>query len=164
MRSAGGICVDVVEVEVVVAFELAELFGFGEAGEGVFAGDAGERDGSFDEVGEAFGGEVAGGGAGYLLADEDAEADGAGAGFLEGLDLAEADDGGELVAFVEDGFGVGGSGLEGAGEDVGGDGLEVGGGLGRHPFQDIALCVVSTDRDGFCVNQRLPTFRVKFHA
>ena len=63
----GGHVVDVVEVEVEVAFELAELFGFGEAGEGVFAGDAGEGDGSFDEVGEAFGGEIAGGGAGTCL-------------------------------------------------------------------------------------------------
>ena len=56
-----------------------------------------------------------------LVPMKDAEADGAGAGFFEGFDLAEADERGELVAFVEDGFGVGGSGFEGAGEDVVGD-------------------------------------------
>ena len=68
--------------------------------------------------------------------DEDAQADGAGAGFLQGFDLAEADERGELVAFVDDGFGVGGSGFEGVGEDVGGELLEIGGGgcgLSRHP-------------------------------
>ncbi len=73
---------------------------------------------------ERVGGEVGGGGGGGAGSggggDEDAEADGAGAGFFEGFDLAEADAGGELVALVEDGFGVGGSGLEGAGEYVGG--------------------------------------------
>ena len=47
-----------------------------------------------------------------------AQADGAGAGFFEGFDLAEADERGELVAFVEDDFGVGGSGFEGASQDV----------------------------------------------
>ena len=51
-----------------------------------------------------------------MFADEDAQADGAGAGFLEGFDLAEADLGVELVALVDDGFGVGGSGFEGSGE------------------------------------------------
>ncbi len=71
-----------------------------------------------------------------MLSDKDAEADGAGAGFFEGFDLAEADHGGELVAFVEDDFSVGGSGFEGAGEDVGGDGFQVDAGLsfGRHEF------------------------------
>ena len=132
-------CVDVVEVEVLIAFELAELFGFGEAGEGVFAGDAGQRNGSFDEASEAFGGEIAGGGVGYLLAEKDAEADGSGAGFFELFNLTEADLGRELIAFVEDGFGVRGSGFEGAGEDIGGYSFEIGCDLGRHPFQDIAL-------------------------
>jgi hypothetical protein len=55
------------------------------------------------------------------MADEDAHTDGAGAGFFEGLDLAEADAGGELVALVDDGFGVCGAGLKGAGEDIGGE-------------------------------------------
>ena len=72
----------------------------------------------FDEMGEAFGGEVGGGCAGHVLADKDAEADGAGTGFFEGFYLAEADEGRELVAFVEDDFGVGGSGFEGASQDV----------------------------------------------
>ena len=44
---------------------------------------------------------------------EDAQADGARAGLLQGFDLAEANECGELVAFVDDGFGVGGSGFEG---------------------------------------------------
>ena len=39
------------------------------------------------------------------------------AGFLEGLDMAEADFDAELIALVEDGLGVGGPGLQGAGED-----------------------------------------------
>ncbi len=134
MRSAGGMLVDVVEVEVEVAVELAELVGFGESGEGVFAGDLCEGDGAVDETGDALGGEVGGGGAGGALADKDAEADGARAGFLEGFDLAEVDERGELVAFVDDGFGVGGSGFEGAGEDVGGELLEVGLCFGGHVF------------------------------
>jgi hypothetical protein len=36
----------------------------------------------------------------------------------------------ELVAFVEDGFGVGGAGADGAADDVGGELGEVGGGDG----------------------------------
>ena len=66
--------------------------------------------------------EVRGRGAGGALAfggrDVDAEADGSGAGFLQCFDLAEANLGGELVAFVEDGFGVGGAGADGAADDV----------------------------------------------
>ena len=133
----GRLLVDIVEVEVLLGgVVLAELGGVGKAGEGVFAGDAGEGDGAVDEAVKTIaarnrrrrcwrcdGPE-----------DEDAQADGAGAGLLERLDLAEADAGGELVALVDDGFGVGGAGLEGAGEDIGGELLEVGGGDGisRH--------------------------------
>ncbi len=70
------------------------------------------------------------------MSDEDAQADGAGAGLLERLDLAETDEGGELIALVDDGFGVRGPGAEGAGEDIGGELLEVGGGdcFGRHSY------------------------------
>ena len=44
--------------------------------------------------------------------------------------MAEADFGGELVALVDHGFGIGGAGLEGLGEHVGGELVEVGGGFG----------------------------------
>jgi len=90
-----------------------------------------------------------------LLTEKDTEANGSGARFFELFDLPEADLSGELVAFVEDCFGVRGSGFESARENVGGDGLEVGDRLGRHPFQDIALWSLKTDRDGFSVNQWL---------
>jgi len=114
---------------------LAELGGVGKAGEGVFAGDAGERDGAFDEAVDGFAGEVGGAGAGGLLSDEDAQADGARTGLLERLDLAETDEGGELIALIEDDFGVGGPGAEGAGENIGGELAEVGGGgFGRHSY------------------------------
>jgi hypothetical protein len=133
----GRLLVDVVEVEMLrLRIVLAEGFRFGQAGEGIFAGDAGEGDGARDETVDRVGGKVGGVGRGGLLGfsggDKDAEADGAGAGFLERLDVAEANLGGELVAFVDDRFGVSGAGLEGAGEDVGGELLEVGGGFGRH--------------------------------
>ncbi len=97
---------------------LAEFGGVGKAGEGVFAGDAGKGDGSFDEAVQTFAGEVGGAGAGGAKADEDTQADGAGAGLLERLDLAETDEGGELVALIDDGLGVCGTGAESAGEDV----------------------------------------------
>jgi hypothetical protein len=121
---------------------LAELGGFGKAGEGVFAGDAGEGDGAGYQAGYALGRKVGGGGAGGFLGfaggDEDAQADGAGAGLLERLDLAETDQGGELVAFVDDGLGVGGPGAEGAGEDIGGELVEVGGdGFGRQGASSV---------------------------
>ena len=135
----GRLLVDVVEVEVLGGGSmLAEGVGFGQAGEGIFAGDAGEGDGAGDEAVDGFGRKVggrgAGGAVGFAGGDEDAQADGAGAGFLEGFDLAEADAGVELVALVEDGFGVGGAGLQGAGEHVGGELLQIGGGDGfsRH--------------------------------
>ena len=64
--------VDVVEVEVKVTRELAELVCLGESCEGVFAGDLGEGDGAVDETGDALGGEVGGGCAGCSLADENA--------------------------------------------------------------------------------------------
>ena len=52
--------------------------------------------------------------------DQGAQSDGARARLLQRLDLAETDEGGEFVALVDDDFSVGGSGLEGAGENVGG--------------------------------------------
>ena len=60
------------------------------------------------------------------------KADGSGAGFFECFDLAETDERGELVAFVDDGLCVGGSGFEGAGESVGGDLFQVDGGFSGH--------------------------------
>ena len=45
--------VDVLEVEAEIAFELTELALVGKPDEGVFAGDFGECDGAFDELGEA---------------------------------------------------------------------------------------------------------------
>ena len=115
----GRLLVDVVEVEVLGSgVVLAEVGGFGQAGEGVLAGDAGESDGSGYQALDALGRKIRGGGAGGAKADEDTQADGAGAGLLERLDLAEADEGGELIALVDDGFGVCGTGAEGAGEDV----------------------------------------------
>ena len=53
-----------------------------------------------------------------------AQADGARARFLEGFDLAQMNERGELVAFVDDGFGVGGSGLESARDHVGGTAVQ----------------------------------------
>ena len=126
----GRLKVDVVEVEALVGgVVLAEVGGVGKSGEGVLAGDAGEGDGAFDEAVARLSREKSEErGAGGSLSDEDAQADGAGAGLLERLDLAETDEGGELIALVDDGFGVGGPGAEGAGEDIGGELLEVGGG------------------------------------
>ncbi len=51
----GGHLVDVVEVEVLIFFDLAELVRFGKPGEGIFAGDLRERDGAFDQAGDALG-------------------------------------------------------------------------------------------------------------
>lgn len=129
----GRLLVDVVEVKALRGgIVLAEGGSLGQAGEGILAGDADEGDGSGDEAVDGFGGEVGGTGAGGALCgsggDEDAEADGAGAGFFESFDVAETDLGGEFVALVDDGLGVGRSGFEGSGEDVGGELLQVGGG------------------------------------
>ena len=76
----GRLLIDVIEVKVLVGgVVLGELGGFGQAGEGIFAGDVGEGDGAVDQAGYRFGREVGGGGAGGPLANEDAQADGAGA-------------------------------------------------------------------------------------
>jgi len=119
-------------VELQIAFESAELVFLWKPGEGVIAGDAGEGDGSFDQTSDGFRREVGGGGAGDLLAKKNSKTDGAGARLLEGLDLAEADASGELVALVDDGLGVGGSGFEGSGEDVLGELMQVGFGFSGH--------------------------------
>src|SRR6185437_12930593 len=101
------------------------------------------------ELGDAFGGEVGGGGRGGALAlggrDVHPEADGAGARLLEGFDLAEANLGGELVAFVEDGFGVSGAGLDSSADDVRGELEEVGGGEG---FSGQSVSLGGTPRWG----------------
>ena len=116
----GRLLVDVVEVEVLVgASSWPNSSGSGRPAKGSSLVMRARVTAPSTRRVDAFGGEVGGGGAGCVrLADKDAEADGAGAGFFEGFDLAEADARGELVAFVDDGFGVGGSGFEGASEDV----------------------------------------------
>ena len=45
--------VHIVEVEVLIFFDLAKLLRFGKAGEGVFAGNLRERDGALDEACDA---------------------------------------------------------------------------------------------------------------
>ncbi len=69
---------------------------------------------------------------------------------LSCFDLAEADESGELVALIDDGFGVGCSGFQGAGEDVGGDVFEIGSGLSRHPLQDIVSRVLEAEGSLIC--------------
>ncbi len=105
----------VVEVELQISGELAELFRLGQAGEGVIAGDAGEGDGSFDQTGDGFGEKSEEEVLATFWPRKTTETDGAGAGLLEGLDLAEADASGELVTFIDDGLGVGGSSFESSG-------------------------------------------------
>ena len=112
MRSAGGMLVDVVEVELQIAVELAELVRLGQSGEGIFAGDLRQCDRAVDQPLDAFVGEVGGGSARGPLADKDAQANGARARLLQGFDLAEAHRAPKLVAFVDDGFGVGGSSFQ----------------------------------------------------
>ena len=74
---------DIVEVEgeigAIRGMVLAELAGVGEAGEGVFAGDAGEVERGLHEAVEGVGGEVRRGDAGDAEAAKDAQAEGAGA-------------------------------------------------------------------------------------
>ena len=131
--------VHVLEVEAEIAFQLAELLALGQPGEGIFAGDARQRDRAGDQLAERVLGEVAREVLAVLLTDKDAQADGARAGLLQLFDLAEADQRGELIALVEDGFGVGGSGLQGAGDDVGGELLEIGRGVCRGSGHDQDL-------------------------
>src|SRR5271168_2268099 len=58
----GGKRVDILEVEVKIAFQLAEFGCLGQAGKGVLFGDTGQGHGSGDKLGDAIGSEVAGGG------------------------------------------------------------------------------------------------------
>ncbi len=61
-------------------------------------------------------------------------------GLLQGFDLTEMHERGELVAFVDDGFGIGGSGFEGLREDIGGELFQVGGDCRcclRHVLQNL---------------------------
>src|SRR5271156_6265033 len=46
----GRLLIHIAEVEAQIPFQLAELFALGQAGEGIFAGDAGKRDGAVDEL------------------------------------------------------------------------------------------------------------------
>ena len=113
---------------------------FGQAGEGIFAGDPRERDGSFDEARDRFVREVGGGGAGRALADEDPQTDCARAGLFQGFNLPQSHQRGKLVAFIDDSLGIGGSCLESAAEDIGGKLAEVRGRLSRHGlFRIIGL-------------------------
>jgi hypothetical protein len=50
-----------------IAVELAERVRFGKSCKGIFVGDFGEGDGSFDETGDALAGKVGGGGAGSVM-------------------------------------------------------------------------------------------------
>ena len=118
MRSAGGMLVDVVEVEVQIAFELAELVRLRQSGKGVFAGDLRQRDRAVDEPRDAFVGEVGGRGARRVLSDKDAQAHGARARLLQRLDLPQPHQRRELIAFIDDGLGVGGAGFEGLREHI----------------------------------------------
>ena len=70
--------------------------------------------------------EVRGRGARRPLADKDAQPNGARAGLLQRLDLPEAHQRGELIALVDDGLGIGGSGFEGLGENIGGKLFQIG--------------------------------------
>jgi len=47
-----------------------------------------------------------------MLSDEDAQADGARTRLLQGFDLPQVDERRELIAFVDDGLGIGGARLE----------------------------------------------------
>ena len=86
---------------------MAEASGLGKPGKGIFRGDASERNGSRDEVLDAFAAEksldevLARVGlrkrAGRLPANR----------ILQSVDLAQADEGGEFVAFANDNFGIG---------------------------------------------------------
>jgi hypothetical protein len=128
MRVGGRLLVDVVEVEMLRGdIVLAEGAGSGRPAKGsslvmrarVTAPETSRSMLSGEKSEEE--------GAGGAVGDEDAQADGARAGLLERFDLAEADAGGELVALIDDGLGVRGAGLEGAGEDIGGEPFEVSG-------------------------------------
>src|SRR6185437_14849596 len=70
------------------------------------------------------------GGAGDAIAivsgDEHAQPDSARAGFLQRLNFAEANGGGELVAFADGDFGVGGSGVHRSRDDIGSELPQVG--------------------------------------
>ena len=75
-----------------------------------------------------------------MVTDKDAEANGARAGLLQGFDLTEMNKRGELIAFVDDGFGISGSGFEGLREDIGGELFQVGGDYRcclRHVLQNL---------------------------
>ena len=60
-----------------------------------------------------------------MLSDKDAKADGAPSRLLQGFDLAEVDERREFVAFVDDGFGIGGPGLECLRKYIGGELFQV---------------------------------------
>ena len=53
-----------------------------------------------------------------MLSDEDAHADRARAGLFQCLDLPEVDERRELIAFIDDGLGIGGAGLESLREHI----------------------------------------------
>ncbi len=118
--------VHIVVVEIEIAFELAQLRRFGNPGEGIFAGDLGQRQRGVHHLLHALGRQVAGVGAGGALSEKDADADALRAGLLQRLHFAQADHGGELAAIHGDGFGGGGSALHGAAHDVGRNFLQIG--------------------------------------
>ena len=62
-----------------------------------------------------------------MLSDKYPQANGARARFFQCLDLPQVDERRELVAFVDDGFGISGSGFKGLREDIGGELFQVGG-------------------------------------
>jgi len=66
----------------------------------------------------AFVGEVGGGSAGGVLSDKDAQANGPRARLLQGFDLTQVHERRELIAFVDDGLGVGGAGFESLREHI----------------------------------------------
>ena len=90
---------------------------FRQSGVRVFGGDLRQGERGRDQGVEALAREVAGVGGGGALAEEDTQADGFGARFLQSLYIAHADEGGEFRAVADDGFGSGGAGLHGGGDD-----------------------------------------------
>ncbi len=108
-----------------IAFQLAQLRRLGYAGEGIFAGDPGQRQRRIHQLANTLGTEIARVGAGGALSKEDAHADSFGAGFLQRFDLAQADDGGEFATVHGNGLGGGSAPLHGTTDDVGGNFLQV---------------------------------------
>ncbi len=107
-----GQIVDIVRVDTQISGELSEARRVGQAGEGIFRGDAREIDGATNEPFESRRCQIASGCRCRARADKDAQPGGTRAGILQTFDFALAHQRFEFIAFVEDDFGVGGAGGE----------------------------------------------------